>query len=150
MTRIARLRHEFVQYIPEVLSEGVLYISISFATTAHKCCCGCGNEVVTPIAPTDWRLCFDGETISLWPSIGNWSFACQSHYWIAQGRVRWAPRWSQEQIAAGRERDRNAKERYFTRTATDDYLITTGVPTPRCFLSELKLTVRRWFRRSKG
>jgi hypothetical protein len=107
------LRHEFVEFIPDELKEGTIYVSIRFATAAHLCCCGCGNKVVTPLRPTDWKLIFDGKTISLEPSIGNWSFACQSHYWIKRNTVRWAPRWSREQVEAGRAYDSLAKDEYF-------------------------------------
>ncbi len=106
------LKHEFVEFIPEELKPGRVYISIRFATVSHLCVCGCQNKVVTPLTPTDWRLIFDGKTISLDPSIGNWSFACQSHYWIRNNRVRWAPKWSQKQIDRGRSRDQSAKEKY--------------------------------------
>lgn len=114
--RREHLTHEFVEYIPERLCEGTIYISIPFATGTHKCCCGCGYEVVTPLSPTDWKLTFDGRSISLDPSIGNWSFPCQSHYWIKHNRVRWAPRWSRKEIEAGRLHDRLVKERYFNET----------------------------------
>lgn len=107
------LTHEFVEYIPADLEDGKIYVSIAFATVAHKCCCGCGNEVVTPLSPTDWKLIFDGQSISLDPSIGNWGFDCQSHYWIKRNRVKWAPRWSREEIDAGRSWDRAVKEKYF-------------------------------------
>lgn len=113
MKRLAIITHEFVEYIPDRLEDGRIYVSISFATVAHRCCCGCGNEVITPLSPTDWKLTFDGESISLHPSIGNWSFACQSHYWIQGNRVNWAPRWSREEIEAGRAADAQAKRRYF-------------------------------------
>jgi Family of unknown function (DUF6527) len=103
------IRHEFVEFIPDALEEGALYVSIPYTTAAHLCACGCGHEVVTPLSPTDWQLIFDGETVSLKPSIGNWSFPCQSHYWIERNHIRWAPRWSREQIDAGREHDRLAK-----------------------------------------
>jgi hypothetical protein len=53
--------------------QDTIYISIRFATVGHKCCCGCGREVITPLSPTDWSLTSDGETVSLHPSIGNWS-----------------------------------------------------------------------------
>jgi hypothetical protein len=76
------LRHEFVEFIPEVLAEKIVYVSVRFATAVHKCCCRCGREVVTPLTPTDWKLIFDGKTVSLDPSIGSWSFPCKSHYWI--------------------------------------------------------------------
>lgn len=107
------LKHEFVEFIPDELKESVLYISIRFATAAHLCCCGCGSKVVTPLRPTDWKLIFDGKTVSLDPSIGNWSFACRSHYWIVRNRVKWARQWSEEEIRAGRAYDSLAKEEYF-------------------------------------
>lgn len=113
MTQSGVLAHEFVEAIPDQLLEGILYVSIPYTTAVHKCCCGCGNEVVTPITPTDWKLIFDGETVSLDPSIGNWSFPCQSHYFIRRDRIRWAGRWSQDEINAGRNHDRFAKEKYF-------------------------------------
>ncbi len=113
MKRRTHLVHQFVEYIPQEPQDGMVYVSIPFATVVHKCCCGCGNEVVTPLSPTDWQLTFDGETISLEPSIGNWSFACRSHYWVRRNEVSWAPRWSERQIQAGRANDRHAKEQYF-------------------------------------
>jgi hypothetical protein len=113
MNQEITLRHEFVEFIPEELRQGTVYISIRFATASHLCVCGCTNKVVTPLTPTDWKLIFDGKTISLDPSIGNWSFACQSHYWIRNSRVRWAPKWSRKQIDRGRSRDQSAKEKYF-------------------------------------
>ena len=106
------LTHEFVEYIPDTLDDGRLYVSIRFATVAHKCCCGCGIEVVTPLSPTDWKLTFDGKSISLYPSVGNWGLDCQSHYWITSNRVRWARTWSQPEIEAGRANDRSVRESY--------------------------------------
>ncbi len=50
------LKHKFVEYIPDVLEDGMVYISVEYATVTHKCCCGCGREVVTPLSPTDWKL----------------------------------------------------------------------------------------------
>ncbi|MGA8212107.1 MAG: DUF6527 family protein [Candidatus Sulfotelmatobacter sp.] len=113
MKREIVLEHEFVEFIPDKLEDGMVYVSIPYATVAHKCCCGCGMEVVTPLSPTDWKLIFDGETVSLDPSIGNWSFACKSHYWIRRNKVRWAARWSQEEIEAVRSHEQLAKESYY-------------------------------------
>jgi hypothetical protein len=107
------IKHEFVEYIPDELEDGTLYVSIPFTTAVHKCFCGCGHEVVTPLSPTDWELTFDGKTVSLHPSIGSWSLDCQSHYWIRHDRVEWAARWSRKQIEAGRARDRLATQTYF-------------------------------------
>jgi hypothetical protein len=113
--RIRSLRPEFVQFVPEVLDPGVLYISVPFATASHGCACGCAEKVVTPIRPTDWSLTWDGETVSLHPSIGNWSLACRSHYWIRRNRVVWASAWSRQEVEAGRAKDRRAKKSYFRR-----------------------------------
>lgn len=102
-----------VRTIPEKLSEGTLYVSIDFATAAHSCCCGCEREVVTPLTPTDWKITYDGVLISLFPSVGNWSLPCRSHYWVDSGHVVWADQWSDDMIAAGRARDRAAKSAYY-------------------------------------
>lgn len=108
-----KLTHRFVEFIPEVLEKNVLYVSLTYGTVSHQCCCGCGREVVTPLTPTDWKLIFDGETVSLHPSIGNWNFPCHSHYWIDRNQVEWAGKWSKRQIAGEQARDRLTKERYF-------------------------------------
>lgn len=107
------LSHKFVTFMPDHLEDGVLYISMEYATAIHKCCCGCGNEVVTPLSPTDWKLTFDGETISLYPSIGNWNFKCQSHYWIKNSEVEWAPKWTKGQIERGRRFEEQEKREYY-------------------------------------
>jgi len=104
---------EFVDSVPAQLKDDTVYISIRYATAVHRCFCGCGSEVVTPLSPTDWAVTFDGESISLDPSVGSWSLPCQSHYWIRRNRVKWAPRWSKERIRAGRAADSIAKARYY-------------------------------------
>lgn len=110
------LQHKFVEFIPEKVEEGILYISIEYCTAIHKCVCGCGNEVVTPLSPTDWRLTFNGKDISLHPSIGNWNFECKSHYWIKNNDVYHAESWSKDKIFLGREKDLKNKEEYFAST----------------------------------
>lgn len=116
------LRHEFVEYLPERLEDGTLYVSMQYATAAHKCCCGCSNDVYTPFSPTDWKLTFDGRTVSLYPSIGNWSFPCQSHYFITNDLVQWVRRGSTQEIAAGWASENRAKQPIHdaTRLATID------------------------------
>jgi hypothetical protein len=123
------LAYEFVEYIPEELKERILYISIKYATAVHKCCCGCGREVVTPLAPTSWQLSFDGTSVSLYPSIGSWSLPCRSHYFITRNRVKWAPQWTKEQIANGRAQEAKAKERYFAETQAPE-AVPSATPPP--------------------
>ncbi len=106
MNRVVRIAPKFVDIIPEQLEEGILYVSRRYATASHLCCCGCGLEVVTPINPAKWRLVERADTVSLWPSIGNWSFPCQSHYYIERNGVRWAGSFSPKMIAAVKARDR--------------------------------------------
>src|SRR5207248_2134638 len=60
---------QFVEFIPEELEPGVVYISTAYATASHLCACGCGNKVVTPLGRAEWELIFDGERVSLFPSI---------------------------------------------------------------------------------
>lgn len=115
------LSHEFVESFPDRLESGKLYVSIEFATVAHSCACGCGHQVITPLSPAEWQLTFDGESISLRPSIGNWSFDCQSHYWIEKNRVRWAPKWTRQEIESVREYDRREAEEYYT-DSTDTFI----------------------------
>jgi hypothetical protein len=116
--RHKRLEHRFVEHIPERLEAGILYVSMEYATSAHRCCCGCGEEVVAPFTPTDWKMTFDGETISLRPSIGSWTLKCRSHYVIDRGNVIESGRWSDEQIEAERRRDRAAKARFYGHVPT--------------------------------
>ncbi|HCR55636.1 TPA: hypothetical protein DIV49_01565 [Candidatus Saccharibacteria bacterium] len=105
--------YKFVEFIPETLNERTLYISIVHCTAVHKCCCGCGREVVTPISPVGWQLIFDGKSVSLFPSIGNWSMPCRSHYFITRNKVVRAPQWTKQQIAMGRDAEAWAKESYY-------------------------------------
>jgi hypothetical protein len=107
------IEHEFVDLVPRKLKEGTLYVSIEFATATHKCFCGCGAEVVTPISPVGWQVTFDGETVSLSPSVGSWSLKCKSHYWIRRNQVQWAGEMSAEEIAAVRHQDDRDRLRHY-------------------------------------
>jgi len=146
MMRYTWLEHRFVQHIPDHLEPGVLYVSMEYATAAHSCCCGCGEEVVTPFTPTDWKMIFDGETISLWPSVGNWQLRCRSHYVIERGRAIVAPPWSDERVTAERGRDRVAEARYY---GTPPPAETTGAAPAQSQSnnqeSRLLSRVTRWF-----
>jgi len=109
-----KLTHKFIKTIPDELEDSVLYISMEYGTAMHKCCCGCGRKVVTPFSADDWQLLYDGDTVSLYPSIGNWNFPCQSHYWIINNEIEWAPKWSKEQIQRVREKgNKRSKKKKF-------------------------------------
>lgn len=113
--KLTHMTPQFVEFIPETLEHGVLYVSQRYATAVHKCCCGCDHEVVTPLTPTDWSLAFDGKFVSLAPSVGNWSLPCRSHYVIRKNQVLWAGAMSERQINKGRAFDRAEKIAYFNK-----------------------------------
>jgi hypothetical protein len=103
--KIDVLQPEFVESLPDQLSEGVLYISERFRLCSHKCCCGCGEQVVTPLSPAEWKLTREGALVSLWPSIGNWDYACRSHYFVRRNQVVEALPMTERQIARVHQRD---------------------------------------------
>jgi hypothetical protein len=105
VSRTERFDHQFVDRVPDHLVQGVLYISLEYRTAIHLCACGCESEIVTPLRPDKWSMTFDGASVSLQDSIGNWSFPCRSHYWISQGGwVWWARTWSDGEVAMARAR----------------------------------------------
>jgi hypothetical protein len=103
------MNHQFVETIPKELNNNVLYISLKYNTIIHKCPCGCGEEVVTPLSPYDWKLTYNGESISLYPSIGNWNYKCRSHYWIKNSTVVWSGNMEDEQILLHRKQNDQIK-----------------------------------------
>lgn len=129
--RLSTVDHEFVEFIPSTLTEGRIYVTLTYATAVHLCACGCGTKVVTPISPAEWQLSFDGESISLTPSIGNWEFPCRSHYWIRSNKIRWAAAWTDEQIEAGQRRDAEDLADYFAsrRSAPEEHASQAPITT---------------------
>lgn len=105
-----KFEHVFSSIIPNHIEEKKIYISVKFNTAIHKCACGCGEEVVTPLSPNDWKITYDGERVSLYPSIGNWSYKCRSHYWIKQDNIVWAKNWSDEKIKQVRKEEFKDRE----------------------------------------
>lgn len=112
MNRTENIKPEFVEYIPNEIEPGVLYISEKYETAIHKCCCGCGEEVVTPLTPVKWLLRRKGNLVTLYPSIGNWTFKCKSHYWIRQNKVEWAGQLTDKQIRRVQQRDQDDNQIY--------------------------------------
>ncbi|KMZ11438.1 hypothetical protein BHUM_05378c [Candidatus Burkholderia humilis] len=123
------LEHRFVRNAPRELEPGVLYISMEYATAVHSCCCGCGDRVVTPFTPTDWRMTFNGESVTLSPSVGNWNQDCRSHYVIERNRVIECGDWSDERVEAERCRDKQAKAEYYERASAAPVRPDDALPT---------------------
>ena len=109
MRRVDRLVIVFTDEIPETLEDGFLYVSRECRVALHNCACGCGEEVSTPLVPTEYDLTVHEDGASIWPSIGNHDFACMSHYIIDRGEILWAGRMSRAAIEAGRQQDRLLK-----------------------------------------
>lgn len=109
MTRIQRLEVKIVTGAPDHLENGILYFSPEDRVALHACCCGCGEEVVTPIGDTEYSINLTERGVSIWPSIGNHDYHCGSHYIIEGGQVIWAGAMSRRAIEAGRAHDRLLK-----------------------------------------
>jgi hypothetical protein len=89
------LRPVFVERMPKVLEQGVLYVSEEYELAIHLCACGeCKIQTVTPFKdfPNDrgWTYTRSAEDkITLHPSIGNQQFPCHSHYWVQENKIVW-------------------------------------------------------------
>ena len=140
------LKHRFVDTFPETLEPGVLYVSLEFGSAAHSCCCGCREEVVTPLTPTDWNITYDGETITLHPSVGSWTLPCRSHYVIRRNRVIEAPPWSDAEVAAERRRDRRAKAAHYGLDAVSDVAVSVTDVEP----AQTQPAASKWKKRFLG
>lgn len=106
-------RIEHVHFMPKELQPGILYVARKFGTAAHVCACGCGAKVRTPLAATEWNLKETKDGPTLYPSIGNWQQACQSHYWIIKGEVKWSYKWTEVEIAHGRKKEEIRRQAYY-------------------------------------
>jgi Family of unknown function (DUF6527) len=137
------LAHQFVDSTPSELEDGIIYVSMRFRVAVHLCACGRKNKVVTPLRPAKWKLIFDGDTVSLSPSIGNWQFPCRSHYWIDRDQIKWAKSWSDDEIASGRARDARESHRYY---ADKGKISPPDVPASADVNSRESALVRGWKR----
>jgi len=100
------MEHKFVETIPEKIEDNTLYISLEYNVTKHLCPCGCGAEIVASLSTARYHLCYNGETVSLTPSFGNWLHECKSHYFITEDEVVWAKSMSKHRREAVIEKDK--------------------------------------------
>lgn len=93
--RLLEYKTEFVDRRPTVIEDGKLYMLPHYNCAIHNCMCGCGETVVTSIDDGKgltngfWGWTYDGQNVSLTPSVGNFKFQCRSHYFLQNGKVRW-------------------------------------------------------------
>lgn len=112
--KIMTIRPVPVTFIPPLaeMRRAELYISSEYSTASHLCCCGCGEEVVTPLNPAKWSLSLRNGLVTMFPSIGNWQYACKSHYFIKNNRVIWQEEYSPEEIRLVQKQDDAAVEHF--------------------------------------
>jgi hypothetical protein len=84
----------YCETIPEVLEEGILYISYKYGMAIHLCACGCKQHCVTGLQPywnTGWSIQDNEGLITLRPSIGNWEGEnpYHAHYFITNNKIEW-------------------------------------------------------------
>ena len=108
-----KFKLQSIYYMPKEMEPGILYFSEEFGIAIHLCACGCGSKIKTPISPTEWSIKETERGPSLFPSIGNWQEACQSHYWIQAGQIKWSEKWSPEEIEAGRQHEQQRRQAYY-------------------------------------
>jgi len=121
------MKHKFVEFIPSEIENNILYISIEYDVAKHKCACGCGADIVTTLSPARWKLTYDGETVSLSPSIGNWSHECKSHYFITNDKVVWAGNITKNQMDQVVRNDKESLKRHIE-----------SAPKPKGFIDWIK------------
>ena len=111
--KIKSLHPKFVDHLPDILEEGILYISESFNISGHKCCCGCKEDVFLKLGPAKWHLKKNAQqSVSLSPSVGNWNYACQSHYWIRNNNIIEAGSMTDDEIEFVQNRDKRDRDAY--------------------------------------
>jgi len=96
--------------------------------------------------PARWRLDRQGGRVSLHPSIGNWKFACRSHYWIRKNRVIPSSGMDDEKIAEVIKLDQEDREEYFAqlRPASPSSGSQASAPKPQRWLARLFKRLRNW------
>jgi len=134
------IQHKFVEFMPDTIDDGILYISLNYGTVIHNCACGCGSEVNTPLSPTGWKMIYNGEAVTLKPSIGNWSFDCKSHYWITCGKIEWAPTWSDDRINRIREVENDERDKFYENINS----ISQAIESKETLNSEEPVSIKGW------
>ncbi len=88
--KILELIPVFVEEIKQNVEEGILYISEKYGISIHLCACGCGIKTALPLGEGEWTLTKNTNgTVSLMPSIGNWSGEdpYHAHYHITENKI---------------------------------------------------------------
>jgi len=88
--RMNELKLVEVEFIPDKIELGNIYVSEEYNVSKHLCPCGCGNEVVlTLIKSIGWTHKIEEGRFTCSPSVGSYNLACKSHYYIRNNKVLW-------------------------------------------------------------
>lgn len=94
--RILELKPVFCEFIPNELTNGIIYISEEYGSAVHPCACGCMERTVLPFKKGqtqnddfNWGYTNNDGVVTFTPSIGNWKIPCRSHYNITDNKVIW-------------------------------------------------------------
>jgi hypothetical protein len=94
MKRLDSLLPEFVDKIPDVITHGILYVCEKDNMSMHKCPCGCGVQIGTPIRSgftNDNGKCtftsLNGSNLFF----GNFDCTRSHHpeYYITENKIQW-------------------------------------------------------------
>jgi hypothetical protein len=104
VSRVSGMTPEFTETFPTPLQPGVLYVSATYSTAAHLCCCGCQQEVIAAVAgPVRIDLRRQSVIAALDRQLGA-AMPLQLRH--PQRPVRWAQSYSDTEIKQNRENDR--------------------------------------------
>lgn len=91
--RLTDIEPVFVEFIPEELEDGKLYISRAYKVAIHLCACGCKTQAITPmhgvVGNRVWKIIEDNGLVTLEGSIGHQNLPCGSHYHIRHNKIIW-------------------------------------------------------------
>lgn len=91
-------------------------------------------------------MTYDGKTVSLHPSVGNWSFPCRSHYWIDRNEIRWSHAFDDAEIRRVRKTNKIRRRRYYAEGVEQEGHEEQGsLARPGVVACGLR-TLRRWLR----
>lgn len=89
---------EYTEHLPNVkdMEETVIYISLKYGVSGHRCLCGCGELTILPLNKREdseevknhgWNMTDTDGKLTFTPSVGNFSGESpyHAHYIITNG-----------------------------------------------------------------
>ena len=87
---------KYVEFMTNVndMKDNIIYISLKYGVTGHRCLCGCGLLTILPLNQKEdseeirnhgWGMTDNDGKLTFTPSVGNYQYPCKSHYIITKG-----------------------------------------------------------------